>query len=72
MSGLTVVRIANRAMGKRQNHLSGSSDPRAMSDSFNLRWKRSTIPLASGWYGVVMMTLIPHVLVNCWKMADEN
>ena len=49
MSGFTVVLIANIAQGSRQNHLCGSSDPRATSDSLSLRCNLSTIPFASGW-----------------------
>ena len=56
MSGLTVVRMDSKAMGSFQNHLSGSSAPRAMRASLRRLWNLSTIPLASGWYGVVILT----------------
>ena len=49
MSGLRVVRMANMTMGSLQYHSSGVSFPRAMRASFNLLWKRSTNPFASGW-----------------------
>lgn len=72
MSCLTVVLMASMAIGSFQNHLSGSSLPNAINDSFNLRWNLSTMPFASGWYGVVIMAFIPQVRVNCVKVADEN
>ena len=72
MSGFSVVRMARRLQGKRQNQSLGSSEPRAMRDSLRRRWNLSTSPLDSGWYAVVKWDLIPQVLMSCVHRAEEN
>jgi hypothetical protein len=40
--------------------------------TFSVRWKRSTSPLAPGWWATVRQSWIPHNLARKWKSCDSN
>ena len=44
----------------------------ALIDDFSFRWKRSIMPLAIGWYDVVLMRLHPNSSISRCHSADSN
>jgi hypothetical protein len=43
-----------------------------MMAAFSVRWKRSTSPLAAGWWAVVRESWMPQSLAREWKSWDSN
>ena len=56
--------------GRSSVHLEESEE--ALRQAFNWRWKRSTMPLAHGWYAVVRIRLVPRRFVRAVKRDDSN
>jgi hypothetical protein len=42
-----------------------------MTAAFRVRWKRSTKPLAAGWWAVVLESQIPHILASSGRIATR-
>jgi len=43
-----------------------------MMAAFMVRCRRSTRPLAEGWWGVILQGWMPHIFARLWRRCDLN
>jgi hypothetical protein len=66
---LNDVRMPRRTRGSHSVHCWSAWH---MMTAFSVQWKRSTSPLAAGWWVVVQKSYIPHNLAREWKSCVKN
>ena len=61
--------MPRRTSGRASVHFSSAWH---MMAAFSVWCRRSTRPLAAGWWGVVLQRWIPHIFAWLWKSWDSN